>query len=251
MKTITFSAIKGGVGKSSLTILAANYMHRIGKKVLVIDLDIQNSSTFYYSPSEEELENKNIAKALTDNNLMDNIVVKDDAPDIIPSSFNLVKIRSIGPNTLSRLMFQVSNYDYVFIDTAPTFDNIVLNALNASNLVITPAKLSQFDWKSSHFFREQLSLETENHDNWRLLFNFYKDPRSDNPETERNQYISLFKEEFGDSILESSIPDTVNIQKAVDMGVKIRDKGKCMRLYRAISNLAEEITGITDNPESF
>ena len=243
MKTITFSAIKGGVGKSSLSILTANCLYRAGFKVLVIDMDIQNSTTFYHTPSEEELDKKSIAKALTDNDLKGNIIKGENKPDLIPSSFNLIKIRSIGTNSLSRLISQVDEeYDFCFIDTAPTFDNIVLNALNASDLIITPVKLSQFDWKSTYFFREQLILETEKISNWRILINFFKDPRSDNPDTERNQYISLFREEFEDSLMISTIPDTVFIQKAVDMGVKIKDASKVEKLYWGIGTLAREIT---------
>lgn len=36
MKTVTFSAIKGGVGKSSMAILAANILAAANKKVLCI-----------------------------------------------------------------------------------------------------------------------------------------------------------------------------------------------------------------------
>ena len=39
MKTICFSSIKGGTGKSSLCILTANYAASAGYRVLVADLD--------------------------------------------------------------------------------------------------------------------------------------------------------------------------------------------------------------------
>jgi len=51
MKTICFSSIKGGTGKSSLCILTANYAASAGYRVLVADLDIQNSVTSYYLDS--------------------------------------------------------------------------------------------------------------------------------------------------------------------------------------------------------
>jgi len=40
MKSICFSSIKGGTGKSSLCILMANYAASAGYRVLVADLDI-------------------------------------------------------------------------------------------------------------------------------------------------------------------------------------------------------------------
>lgn len=56
MKTICFSSIKGGTGKSSLCILLANYTAAAGYRVLVADLDIQNSATSYYLDSPEEVD---------------------------------------------------------------------------------------------------------------------------------------------------------------------------------------------------
>ena len=43
MKTISFSSIKGGTGKTSLCILTANYAASASYRVLVADLDLQNS----------------------------------------------------------------------------------------------------------------------------------------------------------------------------------------------------------------
>ena len=64
MKTICFSSIKGGTGKSSLCILTANYAASAGYRILVADLDLQNSASSYYLDSPDEADRKNIADAL-------------------------------------------------------------------------------------------------------------------------------------------------------------------------------------------
>ncbi len=51
--TIIFGNQKGGVGKTSLSILFANYLIALGKKVLLIEMDIQQSAT---STRKRELE---------------------------------------------------------------------------------------------------------------------------------------------------------------------------------------------------
>lgn len=51
--TIVFGNQKGGVGKTSLSILFANYLVALGKKVLLIEMDIQQSAT---STRKRELE---------------------------------------------------------------------------------------------------------------------------------------------------------------------------------------------------
>ena len=52
MNVITLSSLKGGVGKSSITIQLANCLGMAGKKVLVIDMDLNNSVSSYYLTDE-------------------------------------------------------------------------------------------------------------------------------------------------------------------------------------------------------
>ena len=46
---ITVSSIKGGVGKSSVVLLLANNLASRGRKFLVIDTDLNNTVTVYYT----------------------------------------------------------------------------------------------------------------------------------------------------------------------------------------------------------
>jgi chromosome partitioning protein len=260
MKVITFSAIKGGVGKSSLAILTSNYLSQSGYKVLCIDLDIQNSLTFYYYPEKLQDNEKNIFNAMSNNNLTDNIIVKGDLfrkIDIIPSDFNLIKLRSLNIKTLSRLRNQIENdYDYCVIDTPPTFDNIVLNALCFSDVIITPCFYSLFDYKALEFYKSQIEIETDKLSAWKILINRYRAPKTENPDTDLNSYIGLFDSVFSDNILNSKIPETTIIQKAIDSdktkdNFKINKSEKKIKAYNAISDLCAELFGIENIPEYF
>jgi len=242
MKCITFSAIKGGVGKSSLLILLAEIYYNRGYRVLVVDMDIQNSTTFYYAPSEELCEKHNIARAFMDNQLMKHIILFDNQPNLLASSFNLVKLRAIPITTLQRILPQLEEYyDYCLIDAAPTLDNLVLNSVMASDLIITPVKLTQFDWKSALFYQEQITLETGKADRWRMLMNFWKNPRSDNPDTELNQYIQLFQDNFGTHLLRTVIPETVQIQRTIDLKLPLCLSERRKAVCSAMTRLADEI----------
>ncbi len=48
MKLISFVAIKGGVGKTTLALLTGQYLASQGYKVLLIDLDHQCNLTHFY-----------------------------------------------------------------------------------------------------------------------------------------------------------------------------------------------------------
>jgi cellulose biosynthesis protein BcsQ len=51
---IDFTSIKGGVGKSRGAILLANCLGAAGKRVLIIDRDHNNSTSFYYKTQMKE-----------------------------------------------------------------------------------------------------------------------------------------------------------------------------------------------------
>ncbi|MGL4524118.1 MAG: ParA family protein [Spirochaetia bacterium] len=251
MKTISFSAIKGGVGKSSLCILCANFLAAAGKRVLCIDLDLQNSLSFYFLNDPQIGDQHNMAKAFSCEDLSSQIIPIKANLDIIPSSFHLVKLRALQVQTLARMLPQIQNYDFCLIDTAPTFDNIVLNAVYASDHILTPACLSQFDWKSAIFYKDQIHLELGNTKNWSLLINRFKAPKSENPETEINQYLQLFESAFDMHLLQTRIPETTLLQKAIDTASPISLSKSKEKLFTAIAALCQEITHIKNIPKEF
>jgi chromosome partitioning protein len=252
MKTIVFSSIKGGTGKSSLCILTANYASAAGYHVLVADMDIQNSASSYYLDSPEEADRKNIAAVFHTERLAENIIPTNHLNiDLLASSLDLVKFRAVGDRSLKRI-FEASSlpYDFLVIDTAPTYDNIVLNALNAADLIITPVAFSQFDYKGALFYEAQLQRETEKLTAWRILFNFHRPPRTENPDALLNQYEALFRDVFDDHILPNSIPATSMIRRSIDTGERITRSTCKAPLHDAISKLAA-YCGIERTTERF
>lgn len=75
---ITVSSIKDGAGKSSVVILLANNLASRVHKVPVIDMDLNNSSTLYYTAclkdAETISERQNIMIALIQVRAEENIV---------------------------------------------------------------------------------------------------------------------------------------------------------------------------------
>ncbi len=255
MKTIVFSSIKGGTGKSSNSIMFSNFLGQAGKRVLVIDMDIQNSTSFYYVNDPEEVEAYSIADAIHQGNLKSNIVktAELDNIHIIPSSFNLVNLRSVSHMTLKRLLPQIKGeYDYCIIDVAPTWDNIVLNALYAADAIITPVILAQWDWKGACFFRDQIiqDLGEEYLAKWSLLINKFRKPRSANPENLTNQLLGLFNETF-DNIIPVHIPNTTLVNQYLDFEEFVNCSSKKIKLYEAVQELTHVLTGERLCPEVF
>lgn len=247
MKVISFSAIKGGVGKSSLAVLTANILSASGYKVLCIDADPQNSMSFYYFP--ENIDNKeNFADILNGGKIYSNILHSQFKNiDIIPSSLELITSRSCSPTVLYNTMaYSKLEYDFCIIDTAPTFDNVVLNVLSVSDIVITPIHLSSFDYKSAVFYM-QLLKDINMLDNWRLLYNRYKKIKN----IILSQYLDIFSNFFGKMILRTKIPESSLIRQYTDTQECISQAKNKKVIYDAVKSFVEEITNIELTMEKF
>ena len=154
-KVISFHSIKGGTGKTSLAVITANELIKREKKVLLIDSDTANHSlSFYYSYglnlSMEDISSKNIFKVFAGEALKDNIIRVNAFAGLVHADIRLADFRSIA--TIRRLKKAIElnaiSYDYIIIDTAPTFDNITANILYASQVLVTPVVIDTFNFQS-------------------------------------------------------------------------------------------------------
>lgn len=156
-KVICFTNNKGGSGKSTTCSNVGCAMAMTGKKVLLIDADMQLNLSLSFFTEDEVLEfatgDKNLyqaIKALKD--LSDYIVTTSyENLDLIPSSTLMSSIeyelftKWQRELILKRCLENVRAsgvYDYILIDAPPTLGGWVMNVLCASDQVIIPVEAS-------------------------------------------------------------------------------------------------------------
>ncbi|AHH05551.1 Atpase, para family protein (plasmid) [Borrelia miyamotoi FR64b] len=125
---ISVSNIKGGVGKSILTIIFSYILKNMGKKVLVIDFDPQNSLTSYFFKYVKSLSKNNVYALLKENpnfNLDKYLSKINENIYLIPSHPNLHLFNKENTSYKElflkyRLKKTLPDYkfDYVIIDTS-------------------------------------------------------------------------------------------------------------------------------------
>ena len=253
MKVISFNATKGGTGKSTLSIITVNALTQAGYKCLAIDTDMINHSlSFYYNAGIdiETINNKNIFKVFTGESIPDNILKINDRLDLIHADIRLSDFRSI--DSLKRLKKNIQDllYDYIIIDTAPTYDNITANVFNASNYLFIPVIPDVFNYQSVKYLFNKLSdLELNNLD-ISVIYNQYEKPRTDNKDTFSNQVIDIFSNNstINQFICKYYISKSNIIKKYInDKGYKISDRKETKKQYIEIIDLLNSILKLNLN----
>jgi chromosome partitioning protein len=223
MKTISFNTTKGGTGKTTCSILTLNSLTKAGFKCLAIDTDMINHSlSFYYNTGIdfEIIQQKNIFKLFIGEPVEDNIIPISDNLDLIHSDVRLSDFRSIDSlKRLKKSLEPIKNkYDFIIIDTAPTYDNITANIFKASDYLFIPVVPDLFNYQSvKYLFGKLQDLELDNL-NLCVLFNKYVKPRNDNPDLYSNQIIDVFKQDkiMSQFISDNYISKSNHIKKYID-----------------------------------
>lgn len=156
-KVICFANNKGGSGKSTTCSNVGYGLTLLGKKVLLIDGDMQLNLSLSFFSEEKVLEfargEKNLYQAIKQQKDLSDFIVPTEYPglDLIPSSTLMSSIeyelftKWQREYILKKCLEKVKvsgNYDYILIDSPPTLGGWVMNILCASDQVLIPVEAS-------------------------------------------------------------------------------------------------------------
>ena len=156
-RIIAFANNKGGSGKTTSCANIGYSLAQLGKKVLLIDGDMQLNLSLSYFTEDEVLEmaagEKNLYHAIKKQEDLSGYIVHTpyENLDLIPSSmlmsgmeyelFTKWQREFILRGCLKSIKVN-AEYDYILIDAPPTLGGWVMNILCASDYVIMPVEAS-------------------------------------------------------------------------------------------------------------
>ncbi|GHV84039.1 cobyric acid synthase [Spirochaetia bacterium] len=251
MITISINSIKGGTGKSTLSVVLLNALVSAGYRCLAIDADASNNSMsfhLYENPEFEMIKQKNIFNVFVGGTISDNVIKISDCIDLLHGDVRLNEFRST--DSLKRLKRSLKGlaYDFVIIDTSPTYDNIIGNVLTASDILLIPVLQDMFSYQALRYQFDKLADLELNELDTHIIFNQFEKPRTDNQDAYRNQItnIVLNDDMFKNFINPNRISRSSVFRKYINkQHYQIDYKAETEKYYEEIKNLINSILGIS------
>ncbi|MBL0714133.1 MAG: zinc-ribbon domain-containing protein [Desulfosarcina sp.] len=248
--TIAISNQKGGVAKTSTCLNLGLALTQLGKRVLLIDFDVQANLSILLGRQEtasfyDVLQNGPQA--------MDNTLVQTPYPDLwlLPAGKNMVLLNKkfFGAEDYEyilndRLNLVKNRFDFILIDTPPSIEFFTLNALTASDRVIIPTPC---DYLSTHGVDQILSIidlirrKTNPAIEARILVTMY-----DEDETAARVIFSKLQELYRGQLYPTVIPHDSRLREAQIMGMPVSHYDQQSRSGQQYMALAREIAETTD-----
>lgn len=175
-KVISVINMKGGVGKTTLSVGIADYLAEIGKKILLIDADPQFNATqamidCYKNEDYESEENYYNIEVLPNEKTIyrlfklqtdmmhcyntpksHEVIIKlKDNLDLLSGDLNLVLVNKVSDHTFVRRIKNFiddndlkNSYEYIIIDCPPTLTIYTDSALMASDFYLIPNRIDRY-----------------------------------------------------------------------------------------------------------
>ena len=166
-KKIAIAAMKGGVGKTMLSVQIATTLAKdYGKKVLFVDTDAQSNSTNYFGIDEFAEGYKGFKDALENGDRIEDCVLKTNVPgvDILGSTIYITALdfklfqmpaREVRLKTyFAKNEEYLKKYDYIIFDTNPSMNLINQNVFASCDNIILATEASAASAKGLDLFRE-------------------------------------------------------------------------------------------------
>ena len=227
---IIFALQKGGVGKTTSTVVSAEILAAAGYRVLVADMDSQGNATrMLTGQSIYHFSGSTIMEAIREGNAEPYIHNVRSNLDLIPAEDQLAAFsryiytsRMENPYaTLKRLLEPVEGrYDFVFVDVGPTLGDTLVNAIVYAEHIIIPVDLGDLAMDAMVRFMEFVDdSRDEGHTAAKVLgvLLTMKDGRT----RYEREVAEGIRSAYGDLVFDSEIHRRVSIKEMSAAGVNL------------------------------
>lgn len=247
-KIIAYANQKGGVGKTTTCVNVSAYLAKMGKKVLLIDLDPQGNATSAVGLDKTD-DIKSIYNVIIGENYIEEVIRKTsiDGLDILPSEINLAgaEIELVSMDNRERVIKNIlnrvkSSYDFINIDCPPSLGLITVNALTACDSVLIPIQCHFFALEGLTQLMNTIKL-VKKHLNPQIDVEGVVLTMKDNRSNLVGQVSDEIRKFFGKKVFNTVIPNNIRLAEAPSYGMPICDYDPKSKGGVAYHDLAVEL----------
>ena len=233
-------SLKGGVGKTSITLGLASAALARGLRTLVVDLDPQANSTVVLDPARVLFTSNDV---LADGRagVMAQAVVPSgwgEGVDLVASE-RALEHRAVpegdGSLRLRVTMHGLDEYDLILIDTPPALGELTRNALSASDLGLVVTEPSLFALQGAQQALDAMSIVRDS--NLRLHLAGIVVNRVRPTSSEHRYRLAELALAYGDLLWQPPLPDRAVMQQAA---------GACTPVHAWHTQAGREVSRIFD-----
>lgn len=244
-QTIAILNQKGGVGKTTSAINVAAYLHKLGKSVLIVDLDPQGNATSGLGVQKAGLETTTYDLLINGADLTSAVVETEDGLQLIPANGTLaaaeVELVSIPKRELKlKQVLAGVSYDYILIDCPPSLGLLSINALTASDWVMIPVQAEYYALEGLSQLLDVIQRIRGGLNRDLELLGVVVTMFDGRTTLSENVYAELQKH-FGAKLFETVVPRNVRLAEAPSFGKSIAEHDKWSKGARAYKQLAKEV----------
>lgn len=247
--TISVLNQKGGVGKTTTAINLGAYLAKMGKTVLLVDMDPQGNATSGMGLDKQRLDvtmyevlfgEVGIQSAILETHVV--------GMSILPTNAKLAAAE-VDLATEDRREFKLKEalsnlaYDYIIIDNPPALGLLTINALVAAQEVLIPVQAEYYALEGLGQLLDVIQ-RVRGGLNPNLEIMGVVVTMFDSRTTLSEQVATELEKHFGDKVLEAVIPRNVRLAEAPSYGKPIMDHDKWSKGARAYKQLAKEVDKI-------
>lgn len=220
---------KGGVGKTTTSVNLAASLASRGRRVLLVDLDPQGNASSGLGLKKYEYQDANIYHVLIGEKTLPEVIrptslptlsVAPANPDLVGAEIELVDTPRREFRLKDALAEIKDQYDFVFIDCAPSLGLLTLNGLAGANTFIVPLQCEYYALEGLSQLLNTAGLVKKSI-NPELRIEGIVLTMFDTRNNLSHQVVTEIQTHFGDKVFRSIIPRNVRLSEAPSHGQAI------------------------------
>ena len=225
MQTIAILNQKGGVGKTTTAMNLGAGLAKMGKRVMLIDMDPQANLTYSLGIFAHEL-NLTIYDLLKCETTLEQVMIDRNGLKIVPASLDLsgadIEFSSIPSREflLHKTLNGITDFEFILIDCPPTLSLLTLNALTAVQQIWIPLQTEFLPLQGLSKLLQTVDIVIERL-NSKLEITGIICTRFDGRKNLNKEVVEKVKEHFGSKVFKTLIRENISLAEAPSFGQTI------------------------------